>query len=181
LEFRRAMLPEQSRERKVLDLVAAKAGWGRPLPKGHFQGIALDHKPRASLVGMVAEISVSPKDEFTVHRIVCVADPGQAVNPNACMAQFEGAIIWGLTAALYGEISVKGGRVAQSNFHDYRMLRLADIPSIEVQIHESGADPEGTGEGSAGAVAPSLANAIFAATGRRLRALPLSLSRRGSV
>jgi len=181
LEFRRAMLPEQSRERKVLDLVAAKAGWGRPLPKGHFQGIALDHKPRASLVGMVAEISVSPKDEFTVHRIVCVADPGQAVNPNACMAQFEGAIIWGLTAALYGEISVKGGRVAQSNFHDYRMLKMADIPSIEVEIHESGADHEGTGEGSAGAVAPSLANAFFAATGKRLRALPLSLSRRGGV
>jgi len=181
LEFRRAMLPEQSRDRKVLDLVAAKAGWGRPLPKGHFQGIALDHKPRGSLVGMVTEISVSAKDELTVHRIVCVADPGQVVNPNACMAQIEGAIIWGLTAALYGEISLKGGRVAQSNFHDYRMLTMADIPSIEVQIHESGADHEGTGEGSAGPVAPSLANAIFAATGKRLRTLPLSLSRRGGV
>jgi len=181
LEFRRAMLPEQSRERKVLDLVTAKAGWGRPLPKGHFQGIALDHKPRGSLVGMVTEISVSAKDELTVHRIVCVADPGQVVNPNACMAQIEGAIIWGLTAALYGEISLKGGRVAQSNFHDYRMLTMADIPSIEVQIHESGGDHEGTGEGSAGPVAPSLANAIFAATGKRLRALPLSLSRRDGV
>jgi isoquinoline 1-oxidoreductase beta subunit len=181
LEFRRAMLAAQSRERKVLDLVAAKAGWGRPLPKGHFQGIALDHKPRASIVGMVAEISLSAKDELIVHRLVCVADPGQVVNPNACMAQFQGAIIWGLAAALYGEISVKGGRVAQSNFHDYRMVTLADVPSIEVEIHLSGADHEGTGESTAGAVAPSMANAIFAATGKRLRALPLSLSRRGGV
>jgi isoquinoline 1-oxidoreductase beta subunit len=181
LEFRRAMLAAQSRERKVLDLVAAKAGWGRPLPKGHFHGIALDHKPRASIVGMVAEISLSAKDELIVHRLVCVADPGQVVNPNACMAQFQGAIIWGLTAALYGEISVKGGRVSQSNFHDYRMVTLADVPSIEVEIHLSGADHEGTGESTSGAVAPSVANAIFAATGKRLRALPLSLSRRGGV
>ncbi len=181
LEFRRAMLPAQSRERKVLDLVAAKAGWGRPLPKGHFHGIALDHKPRASIVGMVAEISLSAKDELIVHRLACVADPGQAVNPDACMAQFQGAIIWGLAAALHGEISVKGGRVAQSNFHDYRMVTLSDVPSIEVEIHLSGADHEGTGESTAGAVAPSLANAIFAATGKRLRALPLSLSRRGGV
>jgi isoquinoline 1-oxidoreductase beta subunit len=181
LEFRRAMLAAQSRERKVLDLVAAKAGWGRPLPKGHFHGIALDHKPRASIVGMVAEISLSAKDELIVHRLVCVADPGQVVNPNACMAQFQGAIIWGLTAALYGEISVKGGRVSQSNFHDYRMVTLADVPSIEVEIHLSGADHEGTGESTSGAVAPSVANAIFAATGKKLRALPLSLSRRGGV
>jgi CO/xanthine dehydrogenase Mo-binding subunit len=97
------------------------------------------------------------------------------------MAQYQGAIIWGLAAALYGEISVKGGRVAQSNFHDYRMVTLADVPSIEVEIHLSGADHEGTGESTAGAVAPSVANAIFAATGKRLRALPLSLSRRGGV
>jgi CO/xanthine dehydrogenase Mo-binding subunit len=169
--FRRRHLDAQPRHRAVLDRLLAMADWGRPSP-GCYQGLAL-HASFGSVVGQVVEVTVSPGGEIRVHKVSCVIDCGTAINPDIVRQQMEGGIIFGLTAALFGEISFEDGRVAQSNFHDYRMLRLAESPAIEVEIMPSSEPPSGVGEAGVPPIAAAVANAVFAATGQRLRELPL--------
>ncbi len=174
-EYRRALLAQAPRQRKVLELAAHKADWGTPLPKGRGRGIALAESFH-SIVAQVAEVEIidnAPK----VVKIVCAIDCGFAVNPDIVVAQMESGIVFGLTAALHGEISVKQGRVEQSNFHDYQMLRMAQTPRIEVHILNSGVEHlGGVGEPGTPPVAPAVCNAIFAAIGKRVRSLPIRLA-----
>jgi isoquinoline 1-oxidoreductase beta subunit len=135
--------------------------------------VAVGTNGASTSLALVAEVSVDPAERIRVHRLVCVVDCGPVVNPLSLRAQIEGGLLWGLSAALWGEITVKGGRVEQSNFHDYRMARLADAPVIDVRIVPSAEPPGGIGEASVPLVAPAVANAVFAATGVRHRRLPL--------
>jgi isoquinoline 1-oxidoreductase beta subunit len=173
-ELRRALLAKQPRLLGVLDLAAQKAKWGSKLPAGVGRGIAT-HFSFNSYVAQVVEASVH-KGEVRVHRVVCAVDCGMTINPDTVKAQMESGIIFGLTAALKGEITFKNGRVEQSNFHDYEMLRIFESPEIEVHIAPSTENPTGVGEPGVPPVAPALANAIFAATGRRIRRLPIRAS-----
>ncbi|MBI3777735.1 MAG: xanthine dehydrogenase family protein molybdopterin-binding subunit, partial [Gammaproteobacteria bacterium] len=171
--FRRALLKNHPRHRAVLDLAARKAGWGKPLPKGRWRGVAV-HESFNSYVAEVAEISLAdgkPK----VERVVCAVDCGVAVNPDMVRAQMESGIIFGLSAALYGEIALKDGQVVQSNFHDYPILRINETPKIEVHIVPSSAKPTGVGEPGVPPIAPAVANAVFAATGKPVRRLPIKI------
>jgi isoquinoline 1-oxidoreductase beta subunit len=171
--FRRALLKNHPRYRGVLDLVAQKAGWGKPLPKGRWRGVAV-HESFNSYVAEVAEISIAdgkPK----VERVVCAVDCGVAVNPDMVRAQMESGIIFGLSAALYGEITLKNGQVVQSNYHDYPILRINETPKIEVHIVPSNAKPTGVGEPGVPPIAPAVANAVFAATGKPVRRLPIRI------
>ncbi len=171
--FRRALLKNHPRHRGVLDLAAQKAGWGKPLPKGRWRGVAV-HESFNSYVAEVAEISIAdgkPK----VERVVCAVDCGVAVNPDMVRAQMESGIIFGLSAALYGEITLKDGQVAQSNYHDYPILRINETPKIEVHIVSSSAKPTGVGEPGVPPIAPAVANAVFAATGKPVRRLPIRI------
>ena len=170
-EFRRRHLADQPRHLAVLEQLVAASRWQRA-PAGRHQGLAV-HACFGSVCGQVAEISVSPAGENTVHRVTCVVDCGTPINPDVIRAQMEGGIIFGLTAALHGQIDFVDGQAQQSNFHDYRMLRLADTPEIEVLIVDSTAAPGGIGETGLPPIAPAVANAVFAATGQRLRELPL--------
>ncbi len=173
-EYRRAMLAHAPRHRKVLELAAAKAGWGDALPKGRGRGIALAESFH-SIVAQVAEVEVLG-DAVRVRRVVCVIDCGFAVNPAIVAAQMESGIVFGLSAALHGEIGIANGRVEQSNFHDYDVLRMPDAPAIEVHIVNSGVEHlGGVGEPGTPPIAPAVCNAIFAATGKRVRALPIRL------
>lgn len=169
--FRRRYL-KSPRHKAVLELAATKAGWGQPLPHGVRRGIAV-HFSYASWVAQVAEVSVGPEGEVKVHRVVCAVDCGTVVNPNTVKAQMESGIVYGLTAALYGEITIKDGRVVQSNFNDYPMLRMAQMPKIEVYIVDSQEPPGGVGGPGMPAIAPAVVNAIYAATGKRIRRLPI--------
>jgi isoquinoline 1-oxidoreductase subunit beta len=171
-QLRRTLLAKQPRMLALLDLVAQKAGWGKPLPKGVGRGIAT-HFSFDSYVAQVVEASVGENGDVRVHRVVCAVDCGRVVNPDTVKAQMEGGINFGLTAALKTEITLENGRVQQSNFHDYPMLRMFEAPVIEVFIMPSEEKPTGVGEPSVPPVAPALANAIFAATGKRLRRLPI--------
>jgi isoquinoline 1-oxidoreductase subunit beta len=173
LAYRRARLARHPRHRGVLDLAATKAGWGKPLPAGRFRGLAV-HESFGSYVAQVAEVSVEDR-RIRVHRVVCAIDCGTAVNPAGVEAQLESGVVYGLSAALYGEITLREGRVQQSNFHDYRPLRLNEMPAVEVHIVPSRERPSGVGEPGVPPVAPAVANAVFAATGQRLRRLPLRL------
>jgi isoquinoline 1-oxidoreductase beta subunit len=171
--FRRALLKKHPRYRAVLDLAAQKAGWGKPLPKGRWRGVAV-HESFNSYVAEVAEISIAdgkPK----VERVVCAVDCGVAVNPDMVRAQMESGIIFGLSAALYGEITLKDGQVVQSNYHDYPILRINETPKIEVHIVPSSAKPTGVGEPGVPPIAPAVANAVFAATGKPVRRLPIRI------
>lgn len=170
--YRRLLLVDHPRVRGVMDLAAEKAGWGRQLPQGRTMGIAV-HESFGSLVAQVAEVSVSPAGEVTVHRVVCAVDCGPIVNPDTVRAQMESGIVFGLSAALYGRITFKDGRVEQSNFHDYPILRMNAMPSIEVFLVDSMAPMGGVGEPGTPPIAPAVANAIFAATGKRIRRLPI--------
>ncbi len=174
LEYRRALLAAHPRHLGVLNLAAQKAGWGKPLPKGRGRGIAV-HESFNSFVAQVAEVSVGKDGALNVERVVCAVDCGVAVNPDVIRAQMEGGIGFGLSAALYGAITFKDGRVEQSNFHDYQPLRINEMPKVEVHIVASNAAPTGVGEPGVPPVAPAVANAIFAASGKRLRKLPLKL------
>jgi isoquinoline 1-oxidoreductase beta subunit len=176
-QLRRTLLAQQPRMLAVLDLAAEKAGWSKFgaskwLPKGVGRGIAT-HFSFDSYVAQVIEASVEKDGNVRVHRVVCAVDCGRVVNPDTVKAQMEGGIIFALTAALKTEITLENGRVQQSNFHDYPMLRIHEAPAIEVYIVPSEEKPTGVGEPSVPPVAPALSNAIFAATGRRVRRLPI--------
>jgi isoquinoline 1-oxidoreductase beta subunit len=180
VDFRRGLLAKHPRHLAVLELAAREAGWGKPLAPGkpgekRGRGIAV-HESFASYVAEVVEVTVRKDNSFTVDRVVCAVDCGIAVNPDNVRAQMEGGIGYGLSAALYGAITLKDGVVLQSNFHDYPALRINEAPRIEVHIVPSTAAPTGVGEPGTPVVAPALANAIFAATGKRLRSLPLKLA-----
>ena len=173
-ELRRTLLAAQPRMRAVLELVAQKANWGQPLPSGRGRGIAT-HFSFDSYVAQVAEVSVAKNGKVRVHRMVCAVDCGRVVNPDTVKAQMEGGIIFGLTAALKDEITLDRGRAQQRNFHDYPMLRMNEAPEIEVHIMPSTENPTGVGEPGVPPVAPAVANAIFAATGKRVRKLPIGV------
>lgn len=170
--FRRNLLwkHKEPRWQNALDFAARKAGWGEA-PKGHFQGIAL-MSGYDTYMAQVAEISMVG-NKIKIHRIVCAVDCGQMVNPSIVMAQAEGSIIFGLSAALFGEINLEGGQVKERNFDSYRSLRINETPPIEVHLMSSDDKPGGMGEPAVALVAPALCNAIHAATGRRLRSLPI--------
>jgi CO/xanthine dehydrogenase Mo-binding subunit len=176
-EFRRDLLTEAPRHRTVLELAAEKAGWGSKPPRGRRRGIAV-YRSYGSWVAEVAEVSVSRRGTIRVHRVVCAIDCGTVVNPDIVAAQLEGAVIFGLTAALKGEITFRNGATVQHDFHGYPLLTIGEAPEVEVHIVPSDADPGGVGEPGVPPLAPAVANAVFAATGRRLRTLPLRLARR---
>ena len=171
-ELRRVLLAKHPRHKAALELAAEKAGWGRPLPPGRGRGIAV-HESFGSFVAQVAEVSVSKDGVPKVHRVVCAIDCGPVVNPDTIAAQMEGGIVFGLTAALYGEISFEKGRVKQRNFHDYPMLRMNEMPVVETHIVPSTEKMGGVGETAVPPIAPAVANAIFAVTGKRIRRLPI--------
>ncbi len=171
-EYRRGLLANAPRHRGVLELAAAQAGWGTPLPAGRARGIAV-HKSFESFVAEVAEVSVSSSGEVRVHRVVCAVDCGMFVNPDTIEAQMQSGIVYGLTAALYGEITIDRGRVVQSNFTDYPMLRMSEMPTVEVHIVPNTEAPGGVGEPGTPPIAPAVCNAIFALTGKRIRKLPI--------
>ncbi len=169
--YRRNLLEDSPRHRDILDLAASKARWGQPLPANHGRGIALQ-KSFNSIVAEVVEVSIID-GKLKIERVVCAVDAGIAINPDGLIAQMESGIIYGLTAALYGDITIRRGAVAQSNFHDYEILRIDESPPIETYIINSGASLGGAGEPGTPAVAPALANAIYAASGIRIRNLPV--------
>lgn len=171
-QFRLSLLEKHPRHAGALKLAAEKASWGKPLPKGVFRGIAV-HESFSSYVAQVAEVSVSNDGKVKVHRVVCAIDCGQVVNPDTVAAQMESSIIFGLTAAFYGEITIKDGRAEQRNFHDYKMLRMNETPKIETYIVPSTEGHGGVGEPGTPPIAPAVVNAIFAATGKRIRQLPI--------
>ena len=180
LQFRRALLAKHPRHLGVLDLAARKAGWGTPLAgtkagERRGRGIAL-HKSFNTYVAQVAEVTVRPGGRFTVDRVVCAVDCGIGVNPDVIRAQMEGGIGFGLSAALYGEITLRDGEVEQSNFPAYPVVRMREMPRVDVHIVESQEKPTGVGEPGVPPIAPAVANALFAATGQRLHKLPLRLA-----
>src|SRR3989440_5301944 len=171
-EYRRDLLGKAPRHLGVLNLAASKAGWSTPLPAGRSRGIAV-WKSFDTYVAEVAEISMGPDGTPRVHRVVCAVDCGPVVNPSIVEAQMESAIVYGLTAALWGEITIDKGRAQQSNFHQYLMLRMGDMPRVEVHIVPSTDAQGGVGEPGTPPIAPAVCNAIFAATGKRVRKLPI--------
>ena len=171
-EFRVALLKNHPRNLGVLKLAAEKSGWGKPLPVGHTRGIAV-HESFGSIISQVAEVSVKPDGKVMVHTVVCAIDCGKTVNPDTIKAQMEGGIVFGLSAALHDEITFKNGRVEQSNFNDYPMLRMEEMPVVEVYIVDSKEAPGGVGEPGVPPIAPAVCNAIFASTGKRIRSLPI--------
>ncbi|MES2294909.1 MAG: molybdopterin cofactor-binding domain-containing protein [Pseudomonadota bacterium] len=172
VEFRRAMLTKTPRLLAALDLAADKAGWGTKLPPRHGRGVSVQVS-FASFIATVAHVEVSEHGDVRLHRLTTAVDTGIAVNPDTIVAQLEGGMIFGSTAALYGEITVANGRVKQSNFHDYRMLRIDQAPAIDVHLIKSGEAPGGIGETGVTTAPPAIRNAIYAATGIPLRRLPI--------
>jgi CO/xanthine dehydrogenase Mo-binding subunit len=172
MEYRRALLGSNPRARAVLDLAAAKSGWGSPLQPGQGRGISLQFA-FGSYLSMVAEVGVSRRGEVRVHRVVCAVDCGIVVNPDTVRAQMQSGVALGLSAALREEITLKDGRVLQSNFSDYRVLRINEMPKVEVHLVTSKEAPGGIGEPGTCCLTPAVTNAIFAATGKRIRKLPV--------
>lgn len=174
LEYHRKLLPVDSRNLRALELAAKEFGWGKPLPDGHAAGLAA-HESFGSHVAQIAEVSVE-NGKIRVHRVVCAIDCGPVVNPLTIEAQMQSAIVFGLSAALHGEITFADGKVEQSNFNDYKVLRLNEMPTVEVHIVPSTDKMGGVGEPGLPPIAPAVANAVFALTGKRLRKLPLVLA-----
>ena len=172
VDYRRALLDQAPRAKAVLQLAADKAGWGQPLPKGSGRGVSLQFV-FGTYMAQVAEVEVSKDGEVRVRRVVCAVDCGSVVNPDTVRAQVEGGVIFGISAALFGEITLKDGRVEQANFDTYRVLRMNEAPRIEVHIVKNTESPGGMGEAGTSAIVPAVTNAIFAATGKRLRRLPV--------
>jgi len=172
-EFRLRLLGKQPRHRGVLELAAKKAGWGRQLPKGRARGMAV-HDSFGSFVAQVAEVSIEGTNSVRIHRVVCAVDCGMIVNPSTIEAQMESAIVFGLSAVLHGAITLKDGRVEQSNFNDYEVVRLKEMPRVEVYIVKSKEKPGGIGEPGVPPIAPAVCNAVFALTGKRIRSLPIT-------
>ena len=173
--LRRRLYGKSPRLVRVLDVAAEKAGWGTPLPAGHFRGVAAA-AGFGSFNAQIAEISIT-RGRVTVHRVVCVVDCGRVVNPSGVVQQLEGGMVYGLSAALRGNITIDRGRVQQTNFHQYEPLRISEMPAVDVHIIPSDAAPGGIGEVATPAIAPAVTNAIFAATGKRIRRLPISLEK----
>ena len=173
VEFRLALLKDHPRHAEVLKLAAQKVGWGQSLPKGRGIGIAV-HESFKTFVAQAAEVTVADNGTFKVNKVICAIDCGIAINPDVVVAQMEGGVGYALGAALRNKITLTDGEVDQSNFHDYEPLRIMDMPAVDVYIVASGEAPTGVGEPGVPAVAPAISNAIFAASGRRLRSLPFS-------
>jgi isoquinoline 1-oxidoreductase beta subunit len=171
-QYRRRLLSKNPERLAVLDAAAKAAGWDKPAPQGLSRGIALV-EAYGSLCAQVVEASVGDKGQVRVHRVVAALDTGHVVNPAILASQVESGIVYGLTAALYGAITIQNGRVSQGNFDDYEMLRIADMPTVETVLVPSGGFWGGGGEVAVPPLAPALCNAIFAATGKRIRSLPL--------
>jgi isoquinoline 1-oxidoreductase beta subunit len=171
VEFRRALLAKNPRVLNTLNVAVQKAGWGSPVAAGRARGVAV-HESFNSVCAQVAEVSLQG-NEVRVHKVVAAFDCGLVVNPMTVEAQVQSAIAFGLSAALYSEITFKDGQVEQSNFHDYRVLRMDEMPVVEVHIMPGGDKPTGVGEPATPPVAPAVANALFALTGKRARSLPL--------
>ena len=175
VEFRAGLLKHSPRHLRALQLAAEKAGWGQSPPKGRARGVAV-HESFGSIVAQVAEVSVDPDKSIQVHKVTCAVDCGTAVNPLGIEAQVQGSIAYGLSAVLHSELTLKDGRVEQSNFHDYRVLRMPDMPQIEVHVIESDAKMGGIGEPATAPISAAVANAVYALTRQRLRSLPLRLA-----
>jgi isoquinoline 1-oxidoreductase subunit beta len=172
VDYRRSLLDNSPRAKAVLELAAEKSGWGQKLPPGSGRGVSVQFA-FGSYLSQVAEVSVAKDGGVRVQRVVCAVDCGMVVNPDTVKAQIEGGIIFGITAALYGQVTLKNGRVEQSNFNNYQMLRINEAPVVEVHIIKSTEAPGGMGEPGTAAVFPAVTNAIFAATGKRIRKLPV--------
>ena len=172
IAFRIGMLDKTPRLKAALQLVAEKSGWGQPLPPRTGRGVCAQPS-FGSFIATVVEAEVDEHGDVHLRRVTSAVDTGIAVNPDTIVAQLQGGLIFGLTAALFGEITIERGRVRQSNFNDYRMLRIDEVPKIEVHLIKSGEDPGGIGETGATAGPPALRNAIYAATGVALRRLPI--------
>jgi isoquinoline 1-oxidoreductase beta subunit len=172
LAFRQRMMKDNPKGLAVLNAVAEKAGWGQPAPEGVHRGLATCHS-FGSYTAACAEVSVNDAGELTMHRIVAATDPGYAVNPQQIEAQVEGSFVYGLSALLYGECTVKDGAIEQQNFNTYQSLRLAEMPKVETIVMPSGGFWGGVGEPTIAVAAPAVLNAIFAATGKRVRDVPL--------
>jgi isoquinoline 1-oxidoreductase subunit beta len=172
VKYRRDLLDKTPRAKNVLDVATQAAGWGSTLPKGQGRGVSVMHA-FGSFLSMVVDVTVNGDGEVAVNRVVCAVDCGMVVNPNTIEAQIQGGVIFAITAALYSEITIKDGRVEQSNFTDYRILRIDQTPTIDVHIIRSAEAPGGIGEPGTAALSPALTNAIYAATGKRLRQLPV--------
>jgi isoquinoline 1-oxidoreductase beta subunit len=173
VHYRRTLLAKSPRMRAVLDLAADRAGWGMPLPAGSGRGVSIQYA-FGSYLAQVAEVSMNAKGQPRVERVVCAMDCGQVVNPDTVRAQLEGGVMFGLSAALGNEITIANGRVRQSNFHDFPSLRMPEAPRVETHLLASGEAPGGVGETGTACVAAALCNAIFAATGKRVRTLPVN-------
>jgi isoquinoline 1-oxidoreductase beta subunit len=175
IAFRREMLGKTPRLQGVLDVVAEKSNWGQPLPARVGRGVSVQPTFGTS-IATVVEAEIDPAGDVHLRRVTLAVDCGIAINPDSVVAQLEGGMIFGLTAALYGEITVDKGRVQQSNFHDYRMLRIDQVPKIEIHLVKSGEAPGGIGEAGVVGGPPALRNAIYAATGVALRRMPIDRS-----
>jgi isoquinoline 1-oxidoreductase beta subunit len=173
LALRRKLMAKHPKHLAVLNAVAERAGWGKPLPKGVYRGIA-QGMGFGSYVAGVAEVSVSDAGKLKIHRIVAATDPGHVVNPQQVEAQVEGSFAFGLSGALWGECTVKDGRIEQTNFDSYQIMLLRDMPAVETVMVPSGGFWGGVGEPTIAVAAPAVLNAVFAATGKRIRELPLS-------
>jgi isoquinoline 1-oxidoreductase beta subunit len=171
--YRLALLEKTPRARAVLVDAAGKAGWGEKLPPRVGRGVSVQNA-FGTYMAQVAEVEVAKDGAVRVRRVVCAVDCGTVVNPDTVQAQIQSAVMFGVTAALYGEITLKDGRVEQTNFDTYQMLRMNEAPSVEVHIIHSSEPPGGIGEAGTSAIVPAVTNAIFAATGKRIRTLPVN-------
>jgi isoquinoline 1-oxidoreductase beta subunit len=175
LEFRQRLMAKHPKNLAVLNAVADRVGWGKPAPEGVHRGLAV-FKSFGSYTAACAEVSVDDNGKLEIHRIVAAIDPGHAVNPQQIEAQVEGSLVFGLSALLYGEITVKDGRIEQGNFDTYPMLQISGMPEVDVILMPSGGFWGGVGEPTTVVAAPAVLNAIYAATGKRIRQVPLKNS-----